>query len=143
MRGNYAPAADSAKDMWANDSVEVFFSPGTGKEVMYQFAFDVLDRTYVGKQRRLPILQPRDSTFKGEGFTHRSRVGKDGWDAEFFIPWTVFEAKPPRAGESCHANLVVNRLSDPEESASTSFTLNNNSNLSMFGLFRFDGKAKR
>ena len=137
VRGSYVPAADSEKDMWANDSVEVFFSPGTGKEVMYQFAFDVLDRTYVGKQRRQPILQPLDSTFKGEGFTHRTRVADGGWEAEFFIPWTVFEAKPPKAGERWNANVVVNRHSEPTESASTSFTLNNNSNLSMFGLLQF------
>ena len=139
VRGSYVPAADSEKDMWSNDSVEVFFSPGTGKEVMYQFAFDVLDRTYVGKQRRLPILQPRDTTFKGEGFTHKTRIGGGGWEAGFFIPWTVFEAKPPKTGESWNANVVVNRHSEPEETASTSFTLNNNSNMGMFGLLRFNG----
>ncbi len=63
------------------------------------------------------------------------------WKAEFFIPWTVFEATPPKAGESWNANVVVNRHSEPEESASTSFTLNNNSNLGMFGLINFDGKC--
>ena len=142
VSGDYAPAADPAKDMWANDSVEVFFSPGTGKEVMYQFAFDVLDRTYVGKQRRLPILQPRDSTFKGDGFTHKAHVGDGAWEAEFFVPWSVFEAKPPKAGEKWNANVVVNRHSEPTESASTSFTMNNNSDLRMFGLLMFDGRGE-
>lgn len=141
VRGAYAPMADPSKDLWANDSVEVFFSPGMGKEVMYQFSFDVLGRTYVGKQRRLPIVQPLDVTFKGEGFTHEARVGKENWEAEFFVPWSVFEAKPPKAYENWNANVVVNRHSEPEESASTSFTLNNNSNLSMFGLLRFNGKG--
>ena len=141
VQGDYAPVANRSKDLWANDSVEVFFSPGTGKEVMYQFAFDVLDRTYVGKQRRLPIIQPLDNTFKGNGFTHRTRIGRGTWKAEFFIPWTVFEAKPPKAYESWNANVVINRHGESEESASTSFTLNNNSNLSMFGLLRFNGKG--
>ena len=63
------------------------------------------------------------------------------WEAEFFIPWTVFEATPPKAGESWNANVVVNRHSEPEESSSTSFTLNNNSNLGMFGLINFDVKC--
>ena len=131
--------ADPSKDLWANDSVEVFFSPGMGKEVMYQFSFDVLGRTYVGKQRRLPIIQPLDVTYRGEGFTHEARVGKEDWEAEFFVPWSVFEAKPPKAYENWNANIVVNRYSEPKEGASTSFTLNNNSNLSMFGLLRFNG----
>ena len=141
VRGDYAPAADSTKDMWANDSVEIFFSPGTGKEVMYQFAFDVLGRTYVGKQRFLPIIQPRDSSFKGDGFTHRAHVGDGAWDAEFFVPWSVFEAKPPKVGEKWNANVVVNRHSEPAESASTSFTMSNNGNLRMFGLLKFGGKC--
>lgn len=141
VRGDYVPAADPMKDMWANDSVEIFFSPGTGKEVMYQFAFDVLDRAYVGKQRRLPILQPRDITFRGEGFTHRAIVAAGKWEAEFFVPWSVFEAKPPKSGESWNANVVVNRHSEPTESASTSFTMNNNSDLRMFGLLKFGGKC--
>ena len=72
---------------------------------------------------------------------HKARIADGGWEAELFIPWTVFEAKPPKAGESWNANVVVNRHSEPEETAGTSFTLNNNSNLGMFGLLKFSGKC--
>ena len=38
------------------------------------------------------------------------------------------------------SEVVVNHHSEPTESASTSFTMNNNGDLRMFGLLKFGGK---
>ena len=140
VKAAYAPMADESKDMWANDSIEIFFSPGLKKEVRYQFAFDVLGREYTSKQRLKPVIQPRETNYKGEGFTHEVKIAADGYEAKFFLPWTVFEEKAaPKVYDNWNANLVVNRHSEPKAGATSSLTLNNNGNLSMFGILRFNG----
>ena len=135
-----APVADANKDMFANDGLELLFTPGLGKEVLYQFVFDTLDRTYAYKQRFLPIPQPRDTSYTGEGFVHRAQVGADGWTAEFFIPWSAFDAPRPKAGESWHANLVHSRRlpgTTRRVATSSAMTLGVNRNRTMFGTLRF------
>lgn len=137
----YAPQADRSKDLWANDGLELFFTPGLKKEVIYQFAYDCFDSFFARKQRLLPIPQPSDESYKGEAFTSSSKIAKDGWTSEFFIPWTLFDAGAPRAYDQWNANFVRNKLRSPAEVASSSFTLGNHSNTPMFGILRFLGKG--
>lgn len=136
------PAANRQKDMWENDSLELLFAPGLGKEVVYQFAFDVFDRTYASKRRLLPIPQPTDKSFKGTGFDHQAEIlSTGGWRASFFVPWSVFDAKPPKVYDNWNANLVRNRHAEPKETSGTSFTMAVNANTEMFGMLRFVGKG--
>lgn len=142
FRTDATPAANRQKDMWENDSLELLFAPGLGKEVVYQFAFDVFDRTYTSKKRLLPIPQPTDKSFKGTGFDHQAALlPTGGWRASFFVPWSVFDAKPPKVYDSWNANLVRNRHTEPKETSGTSFTMAVNANTEMFGMLRFVGKG--
>ncbi len=135
-------AAIRQNDMWSNDSLELLFAPGLNKEVVYQFAFDVFDRDFVNKRRLLPIPQPMDRSFNGTGFSHKSEVlPSGGWQTAFFVPWSTFDAKPPKVYDSWNVNIVRNRLAEPRESSGTSFTLGVNAKAEMFGMLRFVGRG--
>lgn len=134
--------ASPQNDLWANDSLELLFAPGLNKEVIYQFAFDALDRDYASKRRLLPIPQPTDRSYRGTGFTHQSEVlPSGGWQASFFVPWAAFDAKPPKVYDSWNANFVRNRLMEPRESSGSSLTLGVNAKVEMFGMLRFVGRG--
>lgn len=135
-------AADSRKELWENDSLELFFAPGLNKEVLYQLAFDVFDQTFAGKRRLLPIPQPLDKSFKGTGFVHRAKIlSSGGWSAVFFVPWSLFDEKPPKVYDSWNANLVRNRKGERKEASGTSFTMGVNAKTEMFGMLRFVGRG--
>lgn len=135
----YAPKADRAKDLWANDSVELLFLPGLGKEQEYQMAFDCLDRDYLSKQRHLPIVQPADANYRVPGFRHVSKIRGGGWQAEFFVPWNAFDEGAPKVYDQWNANIVSNRRGGVRESNGSAFTMGNNHNRDMFGILRFVG----
>ena len=144
--GRFSTAAKAAayrdKDMWSNDSLELFFAPGLNKEVVYQLAFDVFDRQHVSKRRLLPIPQPADRSFKGEGFEHKAELpASGGWKAEFFVPWSMFDEKAPKVYDSWNANFVRNRHAAPKETSGTSFTMAVNARTEMFGMLRFVGRG--
>ena len=48
--------ANPEKWVFLNDNFEFFLSPGLKKEVKFQFAFDALNRKFLGTQRLLPII---------------------------------------------------------------------------------------
>lgn len=137
----YAPMADKAKDLWVNDGLELLFAPGLKKEQVYQFSYDCLGRTFVQKQRLLPIPQAPDASYKGEAFTHAEKIGANEWSGEFLLPWSLFEEAAPKAYDSWNANFVRNKRSDPVEVVSSSFTLGKHANTPMFGILRFLGKG--
>lgn len=137
----YAPKADKAKDLWSNDGLELLFTPGLTKEQVYQFVCDCLGQTFVQKQRLLPIPQPPNASYKGEGFTHTEKIGDGEWSGEYLLPWSLFEEGAPKAYDSWNANLVRNKRSEPREVVSTAFTLGKHANTQMFGILRFLGKG--
>lgn len=139
VEADYAPRADRKKDLWSNDSIEMLFTPGLGKEQEYQFAFDCLGREYLMKQRHLPINQPADANFKAPGFRHSAKVADSRWSGEFFIPWSAFEEGAPKVYDQWNANFVSNRLGGRREVSGSSFTMGKNHNREMFGILRFMG----
>lgn len=136
----YAPRANKAKDLWANDGLELLFTPGLGKEQVYQFSYDCLDRVFVMKQRLLPIPQAPDASYKGEGFVASSKIAEGGWTSEFLLPWSLFEEGAPKAYDQWNANCVRNKYEPPREVVSSAFTLGKHANTPMFGILRFLGK---
>ena len=141
LRTAEPPAADESRGLFSNDSLEIFLSPGLGKETDYQLSFDCLGRTHFRKQRWLPIPQPPDASFDARGFVHSERRRADGWEASFMVPWSLFEEKPPRAYDSWNANFVRNKMAGQREYSGTSFTLGVNGNREMFGVLRFLGRG--
>lgn len=137
----YAPKADATKDLWTNDGLELFFTPGLKKEVVYQFAYDCLGQVFAQKQRLLPIPQAPDASYRGETFAASSKVATDGWTSEFFVPWTLFEEGAPKAYDQWNANFVRNKRAAPVEVISSAFTLGKHANTPMFGILRFLGRG--
>ena len=140
----YPTTADKNKDVFYNDNFEVFFSPGLGKEVEFQFVFDPLKQMFLGTHRLLPIPQPFDSFWKAPGFKLESKYGKDYWTAEFYIPFSVFktENSVPKVYDTWHCNVVRNKAGKEREYSGTAMTLGNNHNLNMYGLIKFAGKGE-
>ena len=128
--------------LFENDTIELLFSQGLGKEVLYQLAFDAEGTTYTGRQRLLPIPQPKDVQWKAQGHVFRAKTSATGWTAELFVPFGVFESGAPKAHDSWNFNCAVtHRACSPDVSASTSLTGPAHANLDMFGIIRFDGKG--
>ena len=128
--------------LFENDTIELLFSQGLGKEVLYQLAFDAEGTTYTGRQRLLPIPQPKDVQWKAQGHVFRAKTSATGWTAELFVPFSVFEDGAPKAYDNWNFNCAVtHRACSPDVSASTSLTGPAHANLDMFGIIRFDGKG--
>ena len=140
----YPPVADKNKTVFANDNIEIFLSPGQGKEEFFQFVFDPLKQTFFGTQRLLPIPQPFDQYWKVPGFKVESNYGPTGWTAEFFIPFASMKIKngAPNVYDIWHCNIVRNKMGNDREYRGTAMTLGDNRNMNMFGLIKFAGKGE-
>ena len=132
-----APKTDSSLSL--NDSFEVFFSQGLGKEMFNQILFDATGAEEFLRQRLLPIPQPKDMQWNAPGHVYRARTTPYGWSAELFVPFSAFEdGVVPKPGEDWNFNFVITyRNAKPHETASYSLTGAANKNLSMFGIIRF------
>ena len=143
------PGASEAADLWANDNYELFFSPGLGKQVKYHIGFDTLGRLYTGKQRLLPISQPKDLSWKADGRRIAVKLSETGWTAELFVPFSVFEDGAPKPYDSWNFNLVRNSRSPsqlaggrggrPGLTCGSALTLGDNHAIALFGILRFAG----
>ena len=65
----------------------------------------------------------------------------DSWSMEFFIPFADMKVKAPRPYDVWGANIVSNKLGEPQEYMSSALTLANNHTLEMFGTIKFLGKG--
>ena len=129
-------------DLWANDTLEFFFAPGLGKELVHQLAFDAAGAAFSMRHRLLPIPQPKEFQWRAEGAEFRSAATADGWSAELFVPFSAFENGAPRPYDSWNFNCAATRRGgDRERSASTSLTGQLHANVNMFGILRFSGKG--
>ncbi len=147
-KGIYAAFASDAgrpktgDDLWANDTLELFFAQGLGKELLHQLAFDADGTTFTMRHRLLPIPQPEDRQWAADGHLFRAAQTESGWTAELFIPFSAFENGAPSVYDSWNFNCAVTRrASGPERSASTSLTGYRHAHLDMFGIIRFVGKG--
>jgi len=126
------------KDLWSNDTLEIFVSQGNGCEEFHQFAFDSLGRRCTLRKRVLPIPQPYDDQFKPEGFKYASQVTDGKWTAEFFIPFNCFwHPETPKAGDVWRMTAVKTRVSDPKQLDATAMTLGNNGNMPQYDIITF------
>lgn len=141
LRADAAPAADPKANLWANDTLELFFSPGLEKKTKYLVAFDATGRKHTEMQRLLPIPQPVDLTWKCEGARIKPEIRADGWSARFFIPFQAFETGAPAAYDTWHFNIVRTRRAGGTEVSGNSLTMGNHHNLPMFGAVKFAGKG--
>lgn len=144
LEAPHKPLADSDKDIWHNDSCEVFIAPAPSAEKrkhFYHFTVDAFGNQATGYRLMYPIATPYNGQWKSPGF--RKAVARDekAWSMEFFIPFADMKVKAPRPYESWGMNIVSNKLGAPEEYMSSSLTLANNHNLEMFGTMKFLGKG--
>lgn len=137
-------APKTGGDLWANDTLELFLSPGLGKEQVHQLAFDADGAEFTMRQRLLPIPQPTDLQWKADGHMFKARPRANGWSAELSIPFTAFDDGAPKPYDSWNFNCAAtSRSSGQERSASTSLTGSRHANAEMFGIIRFAGKGDR
>lgn len=141
LEAKHKPEANPKKDIWHNDSCEIFFSPKKHRRDFYHFVFDTMNNTRTGYRNIFPIITPYNGTWKGVGFTSKAIVKDNSWTAEFFIPFKCMQEKTPAPYTLWNANIVSNKLNRPQESRSTSMTLNDNHNLGMYGSIKFLGKG--
>jgi len=132
------PTQTPDKDLWCNDTLEVFVSQGNGCEEFHQFAFDSLGRKCTLRRRLLPIPQPYDDQFKPAGFKYANRVSDKKWTAEFFIPFGCFwHPEPPKAGDVWRFTAVKTHLNDTKQLDGTAMTLGNNGNMPQYDIITF------
>ena len=134
-----APLADPKQDEFHNDSVELFVSPGSDRSQIYQMVWDGAGHRFSRKQRLLPITQPSDLSWKVPGGRFTGDARKDGWTTDFFIPFSAFDAKPPKFGDTWHANVVFTARRGETRMRGSSMTLGRHSNVEMYGHLRFGG----
>lgn len=139
--GAYKACAEKNRDLWDNDSIELFFAPGLGKEAYYQLAFDFLDRRYHGYKKRAPIDQPLDINWRAKGFRHVEKLEPDRWTCEFFVPFDAFDHPAPKPYDDWNFNFVMNKKSEPQDYAGSALTMRLNENMEMFGMLRFNGRG--
>lgn len=137
FEADYAPAANPERDFWANDCVEMFFTPGLGQEVNHMIAFDATGRWYTEKERRLPIPQPADNTWKALGATLKVATGEGSWSADFFVPFAALECTVPTPGARWNFNAVRNKISEPRETVGSALTGAQNHDVRRYGVIRF------
>ena len=126
--------------LYANDTLEFFFSPNLGKEVRYQLGFDAEGSEFTSQQRLLPIPQPLNVEWKAKGHVYKAKTTAAGWTAELFVPFSAFEEAAPKAYDSWNFNFAVTDR-NRNVSASSSLTGIAHNNLSMYGILRFLGKG--
>jgi hypothetical protein len=97
-------------DVWLGDSVDLFLEPAAQAPVYYHFILNprnVLWDARAGEEQDL-AYSPQLAT--------AARIGAGEWTLEMAIPWSALNMAPPRAGDTCRANVCRQRLAEPEQS---------------------------
>lgn len=100
-------------------------------------AFDATGRWYTEKERRLPIPQPADNTWKALGATLKVATGEGSWSADFFVPFAALECTVPTPGARWNFNAVRNKISEPRETVGSALTGAQNHDVRRYGVIRF------
>ena len=140
VEGDYPPHGDPAASLWANDTVELFLSPGLGQEEKFMVAFDPAGQVFSMQERLRPIPQPRDASWRPKALTVACRQSADAWRADVAWPFDGMGRPAPKAGEAWSMNAVrTRRPTDGNESVvGSAFTSGNNHDVGMFGVLRFE-----
>lgn len=140
MNMPYKPKNDK-KNIWANDVMELFISPGTDQNFYVQLAFDPQNHTFSMIRKLKPFIMAADYSWKCKGLTSKPVMTEKGWAMEFFIPFAGLGVKPAKSYDSWKFSFIYNKLSTPGEVCASVMTLGNNHNVNMFGLIKFLGKG--
>ena len=89
-------------DLWQDESIEIFLDPGRTKKTYYVFILNTLGAQLDGKGYETKWNADWDAKVK---------VGENEWTAEVAIPFSVFGADAPKAGESWGLNFNRNEKS--------------------------------
>lgn len=133
-------------DVWfGSDNIEFFLSPGTEKEVYYQFAVSPGNDWSDAYKVEKPMEAGLDAKWECAGAQRAVSVTENGWTVELFLPFSgMHQRKAPRAYQTWFGNLVNNKLGTdkkPVEYSGYSMTMGNNHNHSLWGKFKFMGKG--
>ena len=133
-------------DVWMkSDHVELFLSPGRGKEEFFHFASNPNGDSAQGSRRLKPIEAGYDGKWRCPGFKSASHLGENGWSTEMFIPFDGLNGKPvPRPYRSWFFNVIVTdaeTATSPRLGNAFSINMGNNHNIELFALLKFMGKG--
>lgn len=126
--------------MWRNDTIEMFFAPGLKKEKYFHLVFDAYMKHIENKAVMNPIPMPYGK-WQPAGYEFKTKIHKDCWTAEFFIPFAAMDVPVPKAYDSWLTNIVSNKMTMPAEYSGTSLTLNRNHDLDKYSIIKFSGKG--
>ena len=134
------PAIKKGDIFFKSDNIEFFLSPGTSKTNYFQFAINPTSDLHDASRRLKPIEAGLDSQWKCKGIQYATKVSKDKWELEMFIPFSGLNCEKPKAYQSWFMNVMNNKHS-PKEYSSFSLTMRNNHNISLYGKIKFLGKG--
>ena len=122
-------SASKARDrnVWQDESIEIFIDPGRTKKVYYQFIVNTLGTQQDSKGW--------EGNWNAE-WQAKTRVEKDFWEAEVAIPFAALENPAPKDWESWGLNLNRNDKRAGEHS-SWSHLLGNAHDPARFGVVTF------
>jgi len=72
-------------DVWSDDSLELFFRPGMSLAPYYHLIANALGTRYDATYKAVGV----DDASYNPDWTVRTSIGKDGWQAEFEIPYSA------------------------------------------------------
>ena len=133
---------DNPGEIWKNsDALEFFLSPGLGKKVFFQFAFNPNGDLYQGKK---DLVDDAGGAFACPGLQLKSCFDDSGWRAELFVPFRGMNAAVPRPYDVWFGNAVYARRrskSSDNLSASFALTMRDTHNVGLWGQFKFMGRG--
>ena len=138
--GHYAPKATSGIQLWGNDTLEAFFSPGLGKERRYQIALDPLGSEWTQFDRLLPVPQPSDRTWRPKDLAISASHTEDSWQGDIVLPFAGMECERPATSAQWNFNVVRTvRAPGQGEVSGSALTMGVHGNVLMYGILSFDG----
>ena len=96
-----AGARNRDDDVWSDDCIELFICPGTGLAPYFHLITNTLGTQYDSVYREVGVSDPGYNS----DWTVRASVGKDGWRAEFEIPFSAVNLAGVAPGDSWFVNF--------------------------------------
>lgn len=138
--GDYPPNANEKTTLWENDHVELFLSPGLGKETKYMFAFDPCGHVFTQFERLRPVPQPPDSGWRPAGLAVDCRKTSARWQADAVWPFAGMEGGAPKSGAEWNLNVArtVMSPSGAQYVIGSALTSGYHHDVNMYGILKFE-----
>ena len=132
-------AAVNVRDgnVWEDDGVEMFLSPGKQKDKFFQFIINpagtLYDELWTIQRGDNPVPQ----NWSCEDIEIKTGKAQDCWTIEARIPFKSLNAKAPARGDTWYVNFVRNKRTDPRGDQAIAPTFGNNHYMEFWALLDY------